>query len=65
MGKIIKEAGIDNPRAYRVRELTATGRLGKTKIYKLIKEGKLRTVKVGGTRLIPAEELDRLLASGA
>ena len=48
-------------RAYRVNEATETYGVGRTKIYELIKEGKLHTVKVGGRRLIPAESLEALL----
>lgn len=48
-------------RAVKVREATQFYRIGKTKLYALMKEGKLRTVKVGGTRLIPVEELEALL----
>lgn len=37
----------------------------KSTIYKWMREGKIRTVKVGGTRLIPADEGERLLREGA
>jgi excisionase family DNA binding protein len=39
--------------------------LGITKptAYKLIAEGRLRTVMVGARRLVPVSEIDRLLAS--
>lgn len=52
------------PRALRVREVRAAYRIGKTKIYDLLAQGKLKSVKVGGTRLILVESLEALLASG-
>jgi excisionase family DNA binding protein len=48
-------------RAYRVSEVAEAYGIGRTKLYDLIKEGKLHTVKVGGRRLIPAESLEALL----
>jgi excisionase family DNA binding protein len=48
-------------RAYRVGEVPAAYGIGRTKLYELMKEGKLHTVKVGGRRLIPAESLEALL----
>jgi len=48
-------------RAYRVSEVPEAYGIGRTKLYSLMKEGKLRTVKVGGRRLIPAESLEALL----
>lgn len=50
-------------RALRVREAVAAYRLGKTKLYALLKQGKLASVKVGGTRLILVESLETLIAS--
>ena len=38
----------------------ATG-LGRTTIYRLIKEGELKSVMIGGRRLIPAMELRKLM----
>ncbi len=58
----MKKLRSPNPkRAYRINEATETYGIGRTKIYELIKEGKLHTVKVGGRRLIPAESLEALL----
>lgn len=44
-----------------VQDVHEDYRIGTTKIYELIKEGKLRTVAVGGRRLIHAESLHALL----
>jgi len=35
--------------------------LGKSTLYNFIKSGRLKSIKVGGRRLIPDEELRRLL----
>lgn len=51
------------PRTLRVREVIATYRIGKTKLYELIGSGELRSFKLGGTRLIPVEAIEELLAT--
>jgi excisionase family DNA binding protein len=38
--------------------------LGKTKFYELVAAGKIRTVLIGGRRLIPAAEAQRLVRDG-
>lgn len=35
--------------------------LGRTTTYRLIKEGRLRSIKVGRRRLVPADEIARFL----
>jgi excisionase family DNA binding protein len=54
----------DERRAYRVNEAVAVYRLSRSTLYKLIAAGKLRTIKIGGRRLIPREALETLLTSG-
>jgi excisionase family DNA binding protein len=39
--------------------------VGRTAIYKLAGEGKLRLVRIGGRTLVPEEEIIRLIASGS
>jgi excisionase family DNA binding protein len=56
---------LDEKRAFRINEFCAAYGLGRTKTYELIKAGKLRTVLVGGRRLIPKDEAEALLAEGA
>jgi excisionase family DNA binding protein len=51
-------------RAYRVKEATVAYRLSHSTIYKLMKAGKLRTVKIGGRRLIPRDVLEALISDG-
>jgi excisionase family DNA binding protein len=48
-------------RAYRINEAVAAYRLSRSTIYKLIATGTLRTVKIGGRRLIPRDALEGLL----
>jgi excisionase family DNA binding protein len=51
-------------RAYQVKEAVATYRLSKSTIYKLMAAGALRSVKIGGRRLIPVEALEALIRGG-
>jgi excisionase family DNA binding protein len=52
-------------RAYRINEVPETYGIGRTKVYELINDGTLRTVKVGGRRLILADSLEALIDGGA
>ena len=52
-------------RAFKVDAFCDAYGPGRSSIYKLIREGKIRTIKIGGTRLIPASEGERLLTEGA
>jgi excisionase family DNA binding protein len=54
--------GHGDRRAYRINEAAASCRLSRSTIYKLIAAGELRSVKVGGRRLIPVEAIEALLA---
>ena len=54
---------LDEKRAFRINEFCAVYGLGRTKTYDLIKAGKLRTVLVGGRRLVPKTPLRRCLRS--
>ena len=49
----------------RVKEASATSGIAKTKIYELIGDGTLKTVKVGRARLILRTSLDALLTPQA
>jgi excisionase family DNA binding protein len=51
------------PRAYNPDAFAQVVGLGRTTIYQLIRDGQIRSIKVGRRRLIPAEEVDRLLAN--
>ena len=56
-----KHAPIEK-RAYRIDEFCSAYGLGRTKVYELIKCGKLRTVLVDGRRLVLRDADDALLA---
>ena len=47
--------------AYSIREACEASSLGRTTIYALIGEGKLKAVRVGGRTVIPAESLRALV----
>ena len=47
--------------AFRVKEAAAVYGVSKTKLYELMGAGQLKSVMVGGRRLIPRTELDALI----
>jgi excisionase family DNA binding protein len=54
----------DGPLAYRVAQFCKSIGLGKTKFYELVRDGKIKTIVIGGRRLIPADEAQRLVREG-
>ena len=48
--------------AYRIDEIQEVSGIGRTKTYELIKQGKLRSIKVGRRRLVLADSLVELLS---
>jgi excisionase family DNA binding protein len=51
-------------RAYHVNEAAAAFGLSRSTLYKLMSAGALRSVKIGGRRLIPIEAIEALLSGG-
>lgn len=51
--------------AYRVPEAAAALGVSRSTLYAMISAGEIRKSKIGGTTVIPAEELRRLLAPAA
>lgn len=47
--------------AHSIPDTAAMLGVGKVTTYRLIKEGKLRAVKIGARTVIPRQEIDRLL----
>lgn len=47
--------------AFGIDETAFSLSLGRTKVYALIHEGALRTIKIGGRRLITADSIHKLL----
>ena len=58
-------ARLEEKRAYRINEFCATYGLGRTKTYDLIRTGKLRTIMVGGRRLIHKDAAEALFSERA
>jgi excisionase family DNA binding protein len=52
-------------RAYQVDEFCAAVRISRASLYKLMKAGRIKTVTIGGRRLIPVDEAERMLREGA
>jgi excisionase family DNA binding protein len=52
-------------RALHVNEAVAQYGLGRSLLYRLMKENTLRSVKLGGRRLIPRDALEALIAGGS
>jgi hypothetical protein len=50
--------------AFRVSEVRQMGGPGKTKLYELARQGKLRLVRVGGRTLVEGDSLRTLLREG-
>jgi excisionase family DNA binding protein len=51
--------------AYRVTPFCKSIGIGRTKFYQLVREGKVRTIVIGGRRLIPRAEAERLVREGS
>jgi excisionase family DNA binding protein len=56
------QSTILRPIAYRVNDFCAVFGIGRTTLYEMIKTGTVRTILVGGRRLVPATEAERLLS---
>jgi excisionase family DNA binding protein len=53
---------LDPPRlTVRIREACRMTGIGRTKIYELIQEGEIETIKVGAMTLIPVAGLERFI----
>jgi excisionase family DNA binding protein len=52
-------------RALSIRETARTCGLSRATLYRLLKDGKLTTVKIRGRRLVPVGAIDALLNGGA
>ncbi len=59
----VSSAGMNAPRLLSIKQTMFALNLGRTRIYELIAEGKLKTVRIGRRRLIPTEAIDTFLAT--
>jgi excisionase family DNA binding protein len=57
-----KVASDTAPRAYRIDDFCRSFGVGRTTVYALLKNGTLRSVKIGRRRLITAESGEALIA---
>jgi len=57
----IKPKHCVKPLAYQVNPFCEMLGIGRSTFYHLVKTGQLRTVMIGGRRVVPATEADRLL----
>lgn len=53
------------PLTYSINDAVAVSSIGRTRLYQLINEGRLQTVKVGRRTLVRAASLRELLQTGA
>lgn len=53
------------PISYRINDFAKAVGLSRTSIYELIKDGKLKPVKIAGRTLIPSSEAQRLITEAA
>ncbi|AQR60830.1 hypothetical protein BZG35_03545 [Brevundimonas sp. LM2] len=53
---------LQNKIAYSVDEFAKVLSLGKSTVWRLIKDGDVRAKKIGGRTLIPADQVDRVLS---
>jgi excisionase family DNA binding protein len=51
------------PLAYQVNEFCRRIGIGRTTLYAMMKDGQIKTVLIGGRRVVPATEADRLLST--
>ena len=55
----------EHRRAYKVEEVAELLGLSRNTVFRLLKRGELQSIKVGGSRRITVEQLDRYLAAAA
>lgn len=53
------------PLAYSIPDAARQLSVSRSHLYKLINDGHVRRVKIGGRSVIPTTEIERLLADGA
>jgi excisionase family DNA binding protein len=58
------EAGETKWLAFRVQPFCKSIGIGRTKFYELVRDGKIKTIVIGGRRLVPADEAQRLAREG-
>ena len=64
-GQMSKNLLIPERRAVSIREAANSCGLSRATMYRLLKDGKLSTIKIGARRLVPVAAIDALLNGGA
>lgn len=59
------ESHTTQPLAYSVNDAIRLTSIGRTKLYELIGQGRLKSVRIGGRVLIPADSLRALITGEA
>lgn len=52
------------PRNYTVKEATKALRIGRSLLYTMIADGRIRTILIGGKRMVPEGEIIRITLNG-
>jgi excisionase family DNA binding protein len=65
MRKLPQKTDRPDRRGYSISETQHITNLSKPTIYRLLGSGKLKSVKILGRRIIPAEAVDELMREGA
>ena len=60
-----QKMGAERPRAYRIDDFCRVYGVGRTTVYALLKNGTLRSIKIGRRRLITADSGEALLTPEA
>jgi excisionase family DNA binding protein len=60
----MSKSEISEPLTYRVAQFCKLIGLGKTAFYERVRDGRIRTIRIGGRRLVPADEAQRLIREG-
>ena len=61
----VSNSNQDERRAFHVKDAAKAYGWSRSTLYKLMKDGTLKSVRVGGRRLIPRDALEALLNGGA
>jgi excisionase family DNA binding protein len=49
---------------YRVNDFVAITGISRSTFYDLLKDGKIKTIRIGGRRIVPAIEAERIVVEG-
>jgi hypothetical protein len=64
IGSEIRGSSGSDRLAYRVKSFCTAIGIGRTKFYELVRTRKIKTIIIGGRRLVPADEAQRIIREG-